>query len=217
MSCASCGAFRPVWSHPGTAQEPRRRPQDRPREAQDSLKRTQEASRGAQTRRGAISKRFWSDFGGPETSKNLKKCCTVSEFRGFRDCAREPSTEGQKAPKEDPGEAQMSPRRAPGGPRSGPRAPKMAPRAARSTQDRPRRAPKGPKPPRRLQGALRELILASSWAPRGFIFEPSEVLFDPRARSARQTKALFEITGQKVFRDRCGPDVQRPLSTKLLN
>ena len=43
------------------------------------------------------------------------------------------------------------------------------------------------------------------------------VLFEPRARSARQTKALVEITGQKVFRDRCGPDVQRPLSTKLLN
>ena len=43
------------------------------------------------------------------------------------------------------------------------------------------------------------------------------VHFELHARSARQTKTLVEITGQKVFRDRCGPDVQRPLSTKLLN
>ena len=168
MISAGCGALRPVWSHPGTAQEPRRRPTQGPTEGQDSLTRPQEASRGAQTRLGAISKRFHSDLGAPRTSKNLKKCCTVSEFRGFRDFAREPSTEAQKAPKGAPREAQMSPRRAPGGPRSG----KTAPRAARSAKRRPRpprsapgEHPRGPKPPRRLQGAIREPILASSWPP----------------------------------------------------
>ena len=77
--------------------------------------------------------RFRSDFGAIlGVSKNLNKCYTVSEFRGFRDFAREPSTEAQKAPKGAPRETQMSPRRAPGGPRSGPRAPKTAPRGARS-------------------------------------------------------------------------------------
>ena len=151
MRPASSGAFRPVWSHPGTAQEPRRRPTEGPTEGQDSLTRPQEASRGAQTRLGAISKRFHSDLGAPRTSKNLKKCCTVSEFRGSRDFAREPSTEAQRAPKGAPREAQMSPRRAPGGPRSGPRAPKTAPRAARSA---PRGAQDHPGPPQEsTQGA----------------------------------------------------------------
>ena len=55
---AGCGEVRPVWSHPGTAEEPRRRPTEGPTEAQDSPTRPQEASRGAQTRLGAISKRF---------------------------------------------------------------------------------------------------------------------------------------------------------------
>ena len=126
------GNFRPVWSHPGTAQAPRRRPMVMPRELQDSPKRPQEASRSAQTPLGAISKRFWTNFGGPGTSKNHKKCCTVVDFRGLRDFAREPSTEAQEAQKGAPREAQMSPRRAPGGPRSDPRAPKTAPRGARS-------------------------------------------------------------------------------------
>ena len=151
MRPAGSGALRPVWSHPGTAQEPRRRPTEGPREAQDSPTRPPEAPRGAQTRLGAISKRFHSDLGAPRTSKNLKKCCTVSEFRGFRDFAREPSTEAQKAPNGAPREAQMSPRRAPGGPRSGPRAPKTAPRAARSA---PRGAQDHPGPPQEsTQGA----------------------------------------------------------------
>ena len=200
--------FRLVWSHPGTAQEPRRRPTQGPTEAQDSPTRPQEASTGA-----------------PRTSKNLKKCCTVSEFRGSRDFARERSTEAQKAPKGAPREAQMSPRRAPGGPRSGPRAPKTAPRGARSA---PRGAQDHPGAPQeRTQGApsrpdaSREPFGSPFWphlgAPGASFSSLLGVLFEPRARSARQTKTLFEITGQKVFRDRCGPDVQRPLSTKLLN
>ena len=143
--------MRPVWSHPGTAQEPRRRPTEGPREASDSPTRPPEAPRDAQTSLGATSRRFWSDSGGPGTSKNSKKCCTVVDFRGFRNIAREPSTEAQKAPKGAPREAQMSPRRAPGGPRSGPRAPKTAPRASRSA---PRGAQDHPGAPQeRTQGA----------------------------------------------------------------
>ena len=160
--------MRPAWSHPGTAQEPRRRPQDRPREASDSPTRPPEAPRDAQTSLGATSRRFWSDSGGPGTSKNSKKCCTVVDFHGFRNIAREPSTEAQKAPKGAPREAHMSPRRAPGGPRSGPRAPKTAPPGARqeaptTTQEHPRRGPKGPQaaqtPPESPSGAHFGLIL----------------------------------------------------------
>ena len=151
MICAGGGGFRPAWSHPGTAQEPRRRPTEGPREASDSPTRPPEAPRDAQTSLGATSRRFWSDSGGPGTSKNSKKCCTVVDFRCFRNIAREPSTEAQKAPKGAPREAQMSPRRAPGGPRSGPRAPKTAPRASRSAprgaQDHPGAPQEGPKPP----------------------------------------------------------------------
>ena len=119
----------------------------------------------------------------------------------------------------------MSPRRAPGGPRSGPRAPKTAPRAARSA---PRGAQDHPGAPQeRTKGAPSrpdasgEPFGSPFWphlgAPGASFSSLPGALFEPRARSARQTKALFEITGQKVFRDRCGPDVQRPLSTKLLN
>ena len=212
MSSARPGTSRPVWSHPGTAQEPRRRPTEGPTEGQDSLTRPQEASRGAQTRLGAISKRFHSDLGAPRTSKTIKKCYTVSEFRGFRDFAREPSTEAQNAPKGPPREAQMSPRCAPGRPRSGPRAPKTAPRGARS-------APRGAQ--ERTRQTPPEPFGSPFWphlgAPGASFSSLLGVLFEPRARSARQSKARFEITGQKVFRDRCGPDVQRPLSTQLLN
>ena len=63
----------------------------------------------------------------------------------------------------------MSPRRAPGGPRSR-EAPGARQEAPKTTQEQ---DPRGPKPPRRLQEALREPILASSWGPRGLILEPS--------------------------------------------
>ena len=93
----------------------------------------------------------------------------------------------------------MSPRRAAGGPRIGPRAPKTASRP----------------------DASREPFGSPFWphlgAPGASLSSFLGVPFEPRARSATQTKALFEIIGQKVVRDRCGPDVQRPLSTKLLN
>ena len=214
MSRARPGEFRPVWSHPGTAQEPRRRPTEGPTEGQDSLTRPQEASRGAQTRLGAISKRFHSDLGAPRTSKNLKKCCTVSEFRVFRDFAREPSTEAQNAPKGPPREAQMSPRCAPGRPRSGPRAPqdgsKRRPERAKRRPRPPRSAPgedpRGPKPPRCLQGALREPILASSWAPRGFIFEPSR-------RPCRASRTVYH-THESTVRNHWSKGLSRPLRSR---
>ena len=172
MSRASCGGLRPVWSHPGTAQEPRRRPTQGPTEAQDSPTRPPEAPRGTQTCLGATSKRFLSDSGAPGTSKNLKKCCTVSAFRSFCDFAREPSTVAPKAANGASWEAQMSPRRAPGGPRSGPREPKTAPRAARcaprgaqdhpgAPQERTKGAPSRPDAPGSPSGAHVGLILGS--------------------------------------------------------
>ena len=63
------------------------------------------------------------------------------------------------------------------------------------------------------QGGLREPFWPHLGPPGASFSSLRGVLFEARARSATQTKALFEITGQKVFRDRCGPDVQRPLST----
>ena len=35
------------------------------------------------------------------------------------------------------------------------------------------------------------------------------VRFEARARSATQSKTLFEITGQKLLRDRCGPEAHK--------
>ena len=183
MGCARPGTSRPAWSHPGTAQEPRRRPQDRPREAQDSPKRPQEASRSA------LSKRFWTNSGGPGASKNLKKCCTVVDFQGFRDFAREPSTEAPKAPKGAPREAQMSPRRAPGGPRSGPKK-------------------RRPRPP---QAASREASGTGSpfWphlgAPGASFSSLLGVPFEPRARPARQTNGRNHLSKglSRPLRSRC--------------
>ena len=115
----------------------------------------------------------------------------------------------------------MSPRRAPGGPRSGPRAPNTAPRAARSAprgahdhpgapQERSKRSPSRPDVSREASGSP---FWPHLGAPGTSFASLLGVLFEPRARPARQTKALFETTGQKDLRDRCGPDVQRPLST----
>ena len=73
------------------------------------------------------------------------------------------------------------------------------------------------RPPESHLGAMLDSCWAHVGAPGASFSSFLGVPFEPRARSARQTKALVEITGQKVFRDRCGPDVQRPLSTKLLN
>ena len=128
---------------------------------------------------------------------------------------------------------------APGASRGGPNEPQARPgrpqERPKSPQDgsksRPERAKRRPRPPRTAPGEHPRGPSRpdASWELFGSPFGPHlgapgapfssflGVLFEPRARSARQTTALVEINGQKVFRDRCGPDVQRPLSTKLLN
>jgi len=192
---AGPGGFRPAWSHPGTAQEPRRRPTEGPREAPDSPTRHQEASRGAQTRQGAISKRFWRESGPPGTSKNLTKCCTVDDFRGFRNLARKASTEAQNAPKGAPREAHMSPRRAPGGPRSAPRAPQTAPRGAwsapRGAHDHPgapeERAKRSPSRPNASREAFQSPCRSIWGAPGGSFSSPLGVLSEACARYPTQT------------------------------
>ena len=168
-----------------------------------------------------IFERFWS----PPGTSNLKQvlyCRRMSWFSPFRKGAFK---RGPKSSKRSPQGGPNEPQARPGRPQEGPKSPqdgskslperaKRRPRPPRST---PGEDPRGPKPPRRLQEALREPMLVSSWGPRGSFSSLLGVLFEPRARPARQTKALFEITCQKVFRDRCGPDLQRPLSTKLVN
>ena len=56
--------------------------------------------------------------------------------------------------------------------------PKSRQHGSKNRPERAKRRPRPPRtapgePPRRLQGGLREHILASSWGPRGLIFEPS--------------------------------------------
>ena len=69
-----------------------------------------------------------------------------------------------------PGRPQERPKSPQGGAKSLPERAKRRPRPPRSA---PGEDPRSPKPPSRLQGALREPILASYWGPRGLIFEPS--------------------------------------------
>ena len=165
------------------------------------LQRSSEAPRHARER---FLSDCWAILGPPGPRKTSQSAVLSTIFlvsaisQGSR--PQRPKKAPKGAPREAPGAAQEPPRRL--------QAPPGARQEAPKTED-----PRGPKPPRRLQEALREPILASSWGPRGSFSSLLGVLFEPRARPARQTKALFEITGQKDFRDRCGPDVQRPLST----
>ena len=90
----------------------------------------------------------------------------------------------------------------------------MSPR--RAPQDGSKRRPAREEAPKTTQERAQERTKGAQRPPGPHFRAFLGVLFEPRARSARQTKALVEIIAQKVFRDRCGPDVQRPLSTKLL-
>ena len=157
---------------------------DGPRQAQRGSRQPHEAPRSLQRRPDTpgsdfevILGRFW----GPqdlEKPQEVLYCQRFSWFSRFRKGAfnRGPKSskrsspggpnEPQARPREHPGAAQEPPRRLQEPPGARQEAPK-------TTQDRPRRGSKGPKPPRRLQGALREPILASSWGPRGLIFELS--------------------------------------------
>ena len=93
----------------------------------------------------------------------------------------------------------MSPRSCSGGPKSGPRGPKTAPRAARSAprgaqeqpgahQKGPKRDPGRPRSAKKPPGTPPGPILASFWGARGLISSNLAVLFEARARSARQSK-----------------------------
>ena len=143
----------------------------------------------------AILGRFW----GPQDLEKLQEvlyCQRISKFSRFRKGAFNRGPKSSKGSKRRPERAKRCPR---------------PPRTA------PGEHPRGPSRP----DASREPFGSPFWPHLGlpgasFSSLPG-ALFEPRARSARQTEALFEITGQKVCRDRCGPDVQRLLSTKLLN
>ena len=213
MTCVPRGAVTPDRS--GATQ-------GRPRSHADGPRRVPE--RRAQTRLGAISKRTQSDSGTPGTSKNLKVLYSqqISRFSRSRKGA---FNRGSKSSKRSPPGGPNEPQARPGTPQERPKSPQDG------SKRRPERAKKFPRPPRTAPGehprgpsrpdASREPFGSPFWphlgAPGASFSSLLGVLFEPRARPARQTKALFEITGQKVFRDRCGPDVQRPLSTKLLN
>ena len=145
--------------------------------------------------------RRWFGRRGLKKHQKVMNCQQKSRFSFFPQ--GHSKTETQKAPN-------GAPREAPGRPR----APKTAPRGARSkprgAQDHPGAEPNASKEP-----------FESPFWPHvgspGLHFRAFEAsFFEARAQSATQTNTLFEITGQKVFRARCGPDVQRPLSTKLL-
>ena len=187
-----------------------------------------EASRGAQRHPDApgsdfeaILGRFW----GPQDLEKPQKvlyCQRISWFSRFRKGA---FNRGPKSSKRSSPGGPNEPQARPGRPQERPKSPQDG------SKSRPERAKRRPRPPRTAPGehprgpsrpdASREPFGSPFWphlgAPGASFSSFLGVLFEPRARSARQTKALVEITGQKVFRDRCGPDVQRPLSTKLLN
>ena len=121
--------------------------------------------------------RFPSDFRamlgspGPRKPQKVLYCQRISWFSRFRKGAfnRGPQT-FKRSPPNEPQARPERPQERKDGSRSRPERAKRRPRPPRSA---PGEDPRGPKPPRRLQGALPEPVLASSWAPRGLIFEPS--------------------------------------------
>ena len=136
----------------------------------------------------AILERFW---GARDLEKQQKVlyCHRFSWFsqyrkgafnRGPKSSKRSPQG-GPNEPQARPGRPQERPKSPQDGSKSRPERAKRRPQPPRST---PGEDPRGPKPPRRLQGALREPILASSWGPRGLIFEPSRRPFRA-SRAAR--------------------------------
>ena len=93
----------------------------------------------------AAQRRFPNDFGALGTWKNLKKCHTVDEFRGFRNFAKAHQKEVQKAPKSDPREAQIDPRSGQERPRRPQERPGRPPERPKSRQERPKRTQEPPK------------------------------------------------------------------------
>ncbi len=201
---------------PGATQGRPRSHADGPRRGPERLKTAPRGPKKPPEAPRHAWERFRSEFrailGPPGTSKNRKKCYNVDDFHGFRDFAREPSTEAQKAPTAAPRDAQLSPRRAPGGPRRAPGGqeplsrPERAKRRPRPPRTAPGEHPKGPKPPRRLQGAFREPILAASWGPQGLLVEPSR-------RSFRGSRAV-RSTDENTVRNHWSKCLSRPLRAR---
>ena len=110
---------------------------------------------------------------------------------------------GQNEPQELLRRSQERPKRPQDGPKSALRAARSAPRGAQEQpgahQKGPKRDPGRPRSAKKPPGTPPGPILASFWGARGLISSNLAVLFEARARSARQSKTLFEITGQKVF------------------
>ena len=154
--------------------------------------------------------RIRSDSRAMVGPRNLKKpqkvlyCQRISWLR-FHNGA---FNRGPPSSKNGSREAHMRPKRARGGPRSGPRTARRATRGApRGAQHHPgAQDPRGPKPPRRLQGALREPILTSSWGPRGLIFELPRRPF----RASRAVRSTDESTG----RNHWSKGLSRPLRAR---
>ena len=165
----------------------------------------------------AILERFWGAR-DPRKQQEVLYCRRFSWFSQYR---MEAFNRGPKSSKRSPQGGPNEPQARPGRPQEGPKSPQDG------SKSLPERAKRRPRPPRTAPGehprgpsrpdASREPFGSPCWphpgAPGASFSSLLGVLFEPRARPARQTEALFEITGQKVFRNRCGPDVQRPLST----
>ena len=122
---------------------------------------------------------------------------------GDRKSSKKSSPGGQHEPQERLRRSQERPKRPQDGPKSALRAARSAPRGAQEQpgahQKGPKRGPGHPRSAKRPFGRPPGPILASFWGARGLISSNLAVLFEARARSARQSKTLFEITGQKVF------------------
>ena len=220
MRCIATG-LEPPRDGPGATQTA-------PRQAQRGSRQPHEAPRSLQRRPDTPGSDFEANLERSWGLRNLEKpqkvlnCQRISWFSRFRKGA---FNRGPKSSKRSPPGGPNEPQARPGRPQERPKSPQDG------SKSRPERAKRRPRPPRTAPGehprgpsrpdASREPFGSPFWphlgAPGASFSSFLGVLFEPRARSARQTKALVEITGQKVFRDRCGPDVQRPLSTQLLN
>ena len=118
-----------------------------------------------------------------------------------------PKTLQMEPPGREPQARPGRPQERPKSPQDGSkRRPERAKRRPRPPRTAPGEHPRGPKPPRRLQGALWELILASSWGSRGLIFEPSRRPF----RASRAVRSTDESTG----RNHWSKGLSRPLRAR---
>ena len=191
--------------------------QTAPRQAQRSSRQPHEAPRSLQRRPDTPGSDFEANLERSWGLRNLEKpqkvlyCQRISWFSRFRKGAfnRGPKSSkrsppgGPNEPQARPGRPQERPKSPQDGSKSRPERAKRRPRPPRSA---PGEDPRSPKPPRRLQGALREPILASSWGPRGLIFVISRRPF----RASRAVRSTDESTG----RNHWSKGLSRPLRAR---